>query len=82
MLYRQTTNTHGHPRFAVHFLSLLTKAECNSDDSIPNLYALALSKAKKLGGKKYHNKKFGGGIIFTTFDEHELEKQLKELAGE
>jgi hypothetical protein len=27
-------------------------------------YAQALKRAKQLGGKKYHNKKYGGGIVF------------------
>lgn len=29
-------------------------------------YQLALKRAKKIGGKKFHNKQYGGGIVFKT----------------
>lgn len=31
-------------------------------------YAKAIEKAKKIGGKKYHTKNFGGGIVFQSYN--------------
>ncbi len=79
MLYRQTANKYGHPRFAIHFLKLLKADEVHSDLPLDEKYKMALDRSRVLGGKKYHNKNFGGGIIFTTFDEIELERKITEL---
>ena len=43
------------------------------------MYALAVSKAKKIGGKKYKGKDFGGGIVFQSYNTNELVKELNEL---
>ena len=59
----------GNPRYICHFLALTTSAE-NAD------YSLALARARKLGGKKFHNKQYGGGIIFTTYNLRELCEQI------
>jgi len=63
---RMTNDSNGNPRYCIHFLALNTPAE-NADysgDFITRKYNLALARARKLGGKKFHNKQFGGGIIF------------------
>ena len=59
-------DSNGTPRYCIHFLALNTPAE-NADysgDFITRKYNLALARARKLGGRKFHNKQFGGGIIF------------------
>ena len=59
-------DSNGNPRYCIHFLALNTPAE-NADysgDFITRKYNLALARARKLGGRKFHNKQFGGGIIF------------------
>lgn len=71
----------------IHFLSALTEsdheqceqlAENNGDIfSVNTKYAYALSKAKKFGGRKFHNKKFGGGIAFES--DQELKDFLKTV---
>jgi hypothetical protein len=37
-------------------------------DKITQKYNLALSRAKTLEGRKFHNKQFGGGIVFTSYN--------------
>lgn len=61
-------------KVVVHFLSILTeseikdcelKAQKNSDIfTIDTKYNFAVKKANKFGGRKFHNKSFGGGIAF------------------
>ena len=63
---RANNDINGNPRYCIHFLALNTPLE-NADysgDFITRKYNLALARARKLGGRKFHNKQFGGGIIF------------------
>ncbi|CAB4144190.1 hypothetical protein UFOVP455_25 [uncultured Caudovirales phage] len=71
----------GNPRYVIHFRELLSLDEFNSFsglDKITNAYNLALKKAKKLGGKAYHGKDFGGGIVFKSFN---IESTIKDIKG-
>lgn len=73
----------GNPRRVVHFLELVTeqdRAEAPNDLSrVSYLYARALQRARRIGGKKYHNKQFGGGIVFQSYSDAELEKDIAGL---
>ena len=74
--------TYGNPRLVCHFLNLLTDAE-RKEHGVFNLYAVAISKAKKIGGRKFHNKQYGGGIVFTTYDTpEELTQRINKLKGQ
>ena len=73
-------NSSGHPRYALHFLRLLNYDESYSSKlSIGNKYNIALDRAKKIGGKKYHNKSYGGGIAFVSFNSNDLINELNKL---
>jgi hypothetical protein len=67
-LTRVNNDVNGNPRYVIHFLALLTDQE-KQDLSVFNRYAVAIAKAKKLfGGKKFHNKQYGGGIVFQSYN--------------
>lgn len=68
-------NAMGNPRYVIHFLNIPTI----DSDIISNMYNQALDKTKSLGGKKYHNKKYGGGIVFSTYNLNDLIVKLNEL---
>ncbi len=77
-LTRIDSDVNGNPRYVCHFLSLL-----NGNDKFTSLderYALALKRAKKIGGKKYHNKRYGGGIVFQSYNTSELIKSIIEAS--
>jgi hypothetical protein len=81
-LKRVTSDTYGNPRYVVHFMSLLSDKDW---DSLPqglsqmtDGYALAIKKAKKIGGSKYRGKDFGGGIVFQSFN---IESTIKDIKG-
>ena len=39
-------------------------------------------KAKKLGGRKYNNKQYGGGIVFgSVYNINDLEKKIISLSN-
>ena len=57
----------GNPRYVVHFLD------------IADNYQNAIHLAKKIGGRKYHTKTYGGGIVFQSYNIKETEKQITNL---
>jgi len=82
--FKQINNdVNGNPRYVCSFYHLLSETESNNYDmSVSDQYNLALQKAKSLGGRKYHNKQFGGGIVFgSIFNIKELENKILEITG-
>lgn len=66
---RINNDVNGNPRLVVHFMYLLTREELDSNLLTTGIkYDLALMRAKNVGGKKYHNKAYGGGIVFQDYE--------------
>lgn len=92
---RVNNDVNGNPRYVCHFMSLLNAnergyayegEEIDSNKPVLSLdvsgkYALALKKAKKIGGRKFHNKQYGGGIVFQSYNIGETEKHILELVN-
>ena len=56
-LTRVNNDVNGNPRYVFHFLALADH------------YSGAVTVAKKLvGGRKYHTKSYGGGIVFQSYN--------------
>lgn len=74
---RINNDTNGNPRYVIHFLRLLTNDEkYGTPMTIDQKYALALQKGKKAGGKKFHNKMYGGGVVFQSYNLTDLINKL------
>lgn len=79
---RIDNDTNGNPRFVCHYLSLLTHEEIlASRDVTGDKYSIALARAKKIGGKKFHNKQYGGGIVFQSYCLDNETRLIAELTG-
>lgn len=76
---RITNDVNGNPRYVVHFLELLNDTELIPENSIDNKYRLAITKANKIGGRKYNTKSFGGGIVFQSYNLKNLEEKINEI---
>lgn len=90
---RVNNDVNGNPRYVCHFLNLINanergytyaREEFNPNKPVLDLdlsekYALAVKKANKIGGRKYHNKQYGGGIVFQSYSLPELEKHINEV---
>jgi hypothetical protein len=77
---RIDNDTNGNPRYVCHFLNLLTDTESNNYDiSISDKYIIALNRAKKIGGKKFHNKQYGGGIVFQSYNIQTTQTDIQTL---
>jgi hypothetical protein len=75
---RVASDSNGNPRYVVHFLALNTRDELdrNGDNWIPvsTKYAIATKRANTIGGRKFHNKQYGGGIVFQSYSlEYEMQ---------
>ena len=60
-------NIDGNSRHVCHFLNFA------------NTYKRALYLAKKIGGKKFHNQQYGGGIVFESDNLEALEKKILQI---
>jgi len=78
---RINNDTNGNPRYVTSFLNLLNDREkYELGLSIDAKYDLALRKAKPIGGKRFSNKMYGGGIVFgSVFNLDELVKKINAL---
>lgn len=77
-LTRITNDTNGNPRYVVHFLELLNNEE-NEFLDFSKKYDYALKKAKKIGGRKFHNKQYGGGIVFQSYNTDDLKQDIMDI---
>ena len=64
---RINNDVNGNPRYVFHFLELADK------------YTDALILAKRIGGKKFHNKQYGGGIVVQSYNLNYEIKLINEL---
>jgi hypothetical protein len=84
---RIDNDANGNPRYVCHFLYLNTDAErnpCVGDTGykpLQHLYAAACKRANSIGGRKYHTKRFGGGIVFQSYALAELVRHIAEATG-
>lgn len=79
----------GNPRYVCHFLLLANdndriKANDMVKDgkelfSVDALYKIILKKSNLIGGKKYHNKSYGGGIVFSRTNKEKLIDELRYI---
>ena len=68
---RVKNDVNGNPRYVCHWLNFNTET-----------YEEALEIAKELGGRKFHNKQYGGGILFrSVYNLQFLNKKINELVG-
>lgn len=93
---RVNNDTNGNPRYVCHFLALLNSSDeaearrraasygLTSDYKPGNYvnfcYEIALEKAKKIGGRKFHNKQYGGGIVFSSvYNIQDLQNKINSI---
>jgi hypothetical protein len=87
---RINNDTNGNPRYVCHFLAIVNDKDRELADhyeqtvrpfkfSISHLYDIAVRKAHKIGGRKFHNKQYGGGIVFQSYNIADTERHIIEL---
>jgi hypothetical protein len=78
---RIKNDVNGNPRYVCHFLHLDVHG-LQSNISLSDRYAIAVKLANSLNGKKFHNKQYGGGIVFgCVYNLPELCNRINELTN-
>jgi hypothetical protein len=77
-LTRINNDVNGNPRYVTHFLNFLNKDE-QSFLPFAKKYDYALKKAKLIGGRKFHNKQYGGGIVFQSYNTDNLKEEIIDV---
>lgn len=67
MFTRINNDINGNPRFVVHYLQLA------------DTYERALFLSRQLGGRKFHNKQYGGGIAFQSYNTDKLAERIAQI---
>lgn len=76
---RVNNDQNGNPRYVCHYLNLLVESDYAKGI---HTYETALHRAHKLGGRKFHNKQYGGGIVFQSYNIRETETAIQNLIKE
>lgn len=71
-------DVNGNPRHVCHFLHLDVHGY-QSNIGLSERYAIAVKLANTLGGKKFHNKQYGGGIVFQCYSLPDLCNRINEI---
>jgi len=83
---RLKNDVNGNPRYACHFLNLLSTEEKDAPHEdihhLSRLYQKAIKRANKIGGRKYHTRTYGGGIVFQSYSLKATEKDIKDIIEE
>ena len=64
---RVNNDVNGNPRYVCHFLN------------IADNYERAIKLANSIGGRKFHNRQYGGGLVFQSYNIGETERAILEL---
>lgn len=75
-LTRINNDVNGNPRYVVSFFAFITPKDQKSG---VDTYELAVKRARAIGGKKYHTKSYGGGIVFQSYNTKELTSRIVEM---
>lgn len=73
-------DSNGNPRYVCHYFNLLTQAEIYNFE--PGRYNTAVKRANKIGGRKYHTKSYGGGIVFQSYNLSDTERDILRIVAE
>ena len=79
---RVNNDSNGNPRYVLHFLHCVPAYMDNDGNSVGRKYDAALYVMKKAGGRKFHNKQYGGGIVFSSYDLTDTIAKIERVLGE
>ena len=65
---RIKSDINGNPRHVLHFLTLEPEGADHGAMTIPERYQRVIKAANKLGGRKYHTRGYGGGVVFQAYE--------------
>ena len=82
---RINNDVNGNPRYVCHYLDFKPYSDQKQLHKLAYVkfeYMDALNTARKFGGKKFHNKQYGGGIVFQSYNIEGLSDEIQVHTGE
>ncbi len=76
---RVNSDANGNPRFVIHFLDCEPDAWKNYDMTLSERYTRVCKLMNKIGGRKFHNKQYGGGIVFQSYNLDDTMKHIERI---
>ncbi len=73
---RVNSDVNGNPRYVIHFLKCCP--ESWKEDTSSRYYATC-KLMNKIGGRKFNNKQYGGGIVFQSYSLPETIKAIERI---
>jgi len=77
---RVNSDSYGNPRYVLHFLQC--EPESWRTEEFSGRYARTVKLMNQIHGRKYHNKQYGGGIVFQTYNIPGTIKQIERVISE
>jgi hypothetical protein len=71
----------GNPRYVCHYLEF-KPIDWDNDAQGLFTYEQAIKEANKLGGRKFHNKQYGGGLVFQSYNLRSLSDKIMVSTGD
>lgn len=65
-------------RYACHFLNFIRGEEAGN---VMNKYERAIKLANQIGGRKSHNKQYGEGLVFQSYNLQSTVDDINRVAG-
>lgn len=78
---RINNDVNGNPRYVCHYLDFKPVNWDEENDKRFD-YSDALHIAKQLGGRKFHNKQYGGGVVFQSYNLQNTIEKIMLATGE
>ena len=82
MFTRVNSDVNGNPRFAIHFLNCEPDKWADYDLTLTERYARVCKLMNTIGGRKFHNKQYGGGIVFQSYNLADTWKHIERVRKE
>lgn len=85
---RINNDANGNPRYVCWYGNLLTDSEVGYHNGVEYIngtlpvmyrYEVAVKRANTIGGRKFHNKQYGGGIVFQSYNIADTAKRIEEI---
>ena len=77
---RIKNDVNGNPRYVCHFLDMDVHG-AQSGLGLSERYEIAVKLANKIGGRRYHVKNYGGGLVFQSYSLDELVGAMARVTG-
>ena len=79
---RVNSDSYGNPRYVLHFLQCEPESWKDYNLTLSERYARTVKLVNQIHGRKFHNKQYGGGIVFQTYSIPSTIKQIERVISE